>query len=254
MDSIVLLFAVCLLRLWEAQGSSALTSVFVQKGKDLLLGVTEADLPTQINFLSWLFNRSDVLVTFSPDKEPIKYNERVEVFVGNYSIKLKNLQEADSGVYTVRAYGAKEHTETQYNVTVQDSVSPPQLIIDSVPTSSGSCNITVTCSTQDSHHINSTFTCDTQTCSQDIGEASKVTASGASLQVYLSSGSIICNHSNQVSWTTDMTINVCPQQLTGESENKQPVNSNTEFGFSPVLLFFSGNKNNEFYLLASMNC
>ncbi|XP_069367043.1 uncharacterized protein [Paralichthys olivaceus] len=76
----------------------------------------------------------------------------------------------------------------------------------SVSSSSDSCNLTVTCSTQDSHHINSTFRCDANTCSQDEGgDRSKVTTSGASLRVYLSNGSsVICNHSNQVSWAEDI--------------------------------------------------
>ncbi|XP_047446579.1 uncharacterized protein LOC125011411 [Mugil cephalus] len=89
-------------------------------------------------------------------------------------------------------------------VTVQGPVSPVDLNPDSVSISSDSCNLTVTCSTEDSH-INSTFTCDTKTCSQEGGDQSKVTNSGASLRVHLLNGTIICNHSNQVSWTQKKT-------------------------------------------------
>ncbi|XP_047197830.1 uncharacterized protein LOC124854443 [Hippoglossus stenolepis] len=89
----------------------------------------------------------------------------------------------------------------KYSVTVQDPVSLVNGTVDLLSSSSDSCNLTVTCSTQDSHHINSTFRCDTNTCSQEEGgERSKVTTSGTSLRVYLSEGvSVICNHSNQVS-------------------------------------------------------
>ncbi|KAM8727204.1 uncharacterized protein AB9X84_000990 isoform 2-T2 [Acanthopagrus schlegelii] len=89
-------------------------------------------------------------------------------------------------------------------VKAQDPVSPVKLTVDSVSSSSDSCNLTVTCSTQDSH-ISSTFTCDVKTCSQEGGERSGVTTSGASLRVYLVNDSIICNHSNQVSWTKNVT-------------------------------------------------
>ncbi|XP_022613846.1 natural killer cell receptor 2B4-like [Seriola dumerili] len=150
---------------------------------------------------------SNTLVTFSPGKEPIVsdvYTGRVEASVKNFSVKLKNLQEADSGVYIAQVTAAQgDKILARYSVTVQDPVSPVALTVDSVSSSSDSCSLTVTCSTQDSHHINSTFTCDTNTCSQEGGERSKVTTSGASLNVYLLNDLIICNHSNQVSWTNN---------------------------------------------------
>ncbi|XP_051260349.1 uncharacterized protein LOC127365853 [Dicentrarchus labrax] len=159
-------------------------------------------------------NEKDVLVRFSPGRGPIvlsNYNGRVEFSVNNYSLKVKNLQEADSGVYTAQVTRDIEEL-TEYNVTVQDAVSPVKLKVDSVSRSSDSCNLTVTCSTQDSH-ISSAIRCDTKTCSQEGGEQSEVTTSGASLHVYLVNHSIICNHSNQVSWTKDieMTEHFCTQ-------------------------------------------
>ncbi|XP_071348234.1 SLAM family member 9-like [Trachinotus anak] len=208
----------------EAPGSSAVTPVFVQKGNDLLLEIMEADVPEDFSLLSWTFNGKDFLITFSPGREPRVsnlYSGRVEASVKNFSVKLKNLQESDSGVYTARVTGDQEQILSEYKVTVQDPVSPVELTVDSVSSSSDSCNLTVTCSTQDSHHINinSTFTCDTKTCSQEGGERSKVTSSGASLRVYLVNDSIICNHSNQVSWEKDnkMTERFCEGQRGSES-------------------------------------
>ncbi|XP_041658472.1 uncharacterized protein LOC121519714 [Cheilinus undulatus] len=63
--------------------------------------------------------------------------------------------------------------------------------------SSDSSNLTVICRTLD---INNTFTCGRQTCSHEGGEGS---TPGASLDVYLKDGSVICNHSNQASSEKD---------------------------------------------------
>ncbi|MEQ2200490.1 hypothetical protein XENOCAPTIV_030191, partial [Xenoophorus captivus] len=83
-------------------------------------------------------------------------------------------------------------------------VYPVDLIIDSVSSISSSCNLTMTCCTEDSN-VSSTFTCTGKTCHQEGGEKSKVTKSGSSLHVSLLHLSIICNHSNQVSWLQKKT-------------------------------------------------
>ncbi|KAK1879665.1 SLAM family member 9 [Dissostichus eleginoides] len=88
-------------------------------------------------------------------------------------VHLNNLQEADSGVYTAVLERVKPENVAEYNVKVQDRASPPLLTVSSVSDSSSSCSFTVTCSSQDSH-INSTFTCDNQTCSQEGGERNHV--------------------------------------------------------------------------------
>ncbi|XP_040910574.1 uncharacterized protein LOC121192763 isoform X2 [Toxotes jaculatrix] len=186
----------------EAQGSSALTPLFVQTGKDLRLDVMTPVSLVKHTELRWKYNKDENIVRLLHDNTTIIidcYVGRADISAQNYSLLLKNVQQADSGHYSAHFIGNNEKYVAEYNVTVQ-----------------GSCNITVTCSTQDSHHINSTFTCDTQTCSQDRGETSKTTTSAASLQVYLWNGSIICNHSNQVSWAKDVNTpkSVCPQQLT----------------------------------------
>ncbi|XP_070701577.1 SLAM family member 9-like isoform X2 [Pempheris klunzingeri] len=199
----------------EASGSSAV--VFVQRGKDFPLDVITADVLEEDVIVFWKFNKKDVLVRFLPGREPsvtTAYKGRIEFPEKKYSLKLKDLQEADTGVYTAEA------TETdaskiiaEYHVTVQGPVSPVNLTVDSVSNNSDSCNITVTCRAQDSH-INSTFRCDTKNCSQEGGGRSEVTASGAFLHVYLANDSIICNHSNQVSGIKDMknTQDFCPRR------------------------------------------
>ncbi|KAK1879773.1 CD48 antigen [Dissostichus eleginoides] len=131
-------------------------------------------------------------------------------------VLLNNLQEADSGVYTAKVTKLSgDETAAKYNVKVQDRASPPLLTVSSVSDSSSSCSFTVTCSSQDSH-INSTFTCETRACSQEGGERSEGIPD-TFLQVQQSSGSIICNHSNHVSWTNNTIIikDVC-HQLVGK--------------------------------------
>ncbi|XP_073348208.1 SLAM family member 5-like [Pagrus major] len=203
----------------KAQGSSAVTPVFVQKGEDVMLNLTEADVEKD-NDVYWNFNnrstnKVSILVRWYPRTEPAVsqgYTGRIEFTVKKYCVKLKDLQETDSGVYTAQVFRGVFQTRAEYSVTVQDPVSPVKLTVDSVSSSSDSCNLTVTCSTQDSH-ISSTLTCDTKTCSQEGGERSEVTTSGASLRVYLVHDSIACNHSNQVSWTKDVTKiqDFCPR-------------------------------------------
>ncbi|XP_035861352.1 uncharacterized protein LOC118495916 [Sander lucioperca] len=217
MELVVLLCAVSLLHSCEAREPSAETPVFVRKGEDVFLNVTIADVSTE-DLVFWRFNKTVNLARFSPGIFVFdNYKERIE-FLEKYSVKLKNLQEADSGVYTVLVSGDKEKQITGYKITVQDPVSPVNLSVDSVSNSSDWCNLTVSCRAQDSH-INSIFRCDTHTCSQEGGERPQVTPSAADLHVYLSNGSIICNHSNQVSWKKDMkTIeNVCPRHDGPES-------------------------------------
>ncbi|XP_037643697.1 T-lymphocyte activation antigen CD86-like [Sebastes umbrosus] len=203
---VILGLLVCII---EAQGPSAVTPVFVQKGGDVCLNV-DADVPEDFILVEWNFNETVILVRFplggeQPTVSP-GYAGRIEFPEKKYSVKLKNLQEADRGVYTAKVLLNKgDRTLAKYNVIVQDPVSPVELTVISVDSRSSECDLTVTCRTQDSH-INSTLRCDNQTCSQEGGEQSEVTTSGASLHVYLSNGSIICNHSNQVSWTKNIKM------------------------------------------------
>ncbi|XP_051809272.1 uncharacterized protein LOC127535404 [Acanthochromis polyacanthus] len=186
----------------QTPGSSA---VFVKKGEDVLLEVPKSFAPQQKDILIWRFNVRDTLVRFIPGIEPdIFDNYTGRVSVTNYSVKLKNLQAADSGVYDAQVSGARERIIAEYSVTVQDPVSPVELNVDSVLSRSDFCIINATCRTVDSD-ISSSFRCIYQTCNQDGGEQSETTNSGASLRINLSNVLIFCNHSNQVSWTEIMT-------------------------------------------------
>ncbi|XP_034063770.1 uncharacterized protein LOC117540925 isoform X2 [Gymnodraco acuticeps] len=208
----------------EAQGISAGTPVFVLKGEDVLLNVTEAVVLGEFDLFVWKCNKSSIVRFNSKDKKvSANYTGRLEFPVNNYSVKLKNLQEADSGVYSAEV--TKDSTEelAKYNVKVQDRASLPLFTVSSVSDNSSSCSFTVTCSSQDSH-INSTFRCDNQTCSQEGGERSEGIPD-TFLQVHQSNGLIICNHSNHVSWTNDTKIikDVCPKHFDIGQQNIVPI-------------------------------
>ncbi|XP_053186750.1 CD48 antigen-like [Scomber japonicus] len=189
----------------ELAGSSAVTTVFVQKGKDLHLDVNKPVVLGERTVFRWAVNDVKNVVRLFLDNDTSinpSYKGRVEFSVQNHSLLLKNVQHSDSGDYTAVITGDKNQHVAEYKVIIQDPVSPVQLSVNSVSNSTESCSLTVTCSTEDSL-ISSTFRCDTKTCNQEGGEQSEVTTSGSSLRVYLFNDFIICNHSNQVSWTRD---------------------------------------------------
>ncbi|XP_062284232.1 uncharacterized protein LOC133990068 [Scomber scombrus] len=201
--------------------SSDVTTVFMQKGKNLHLDVNKPVVIPESDEFRWTVNDTLSIVRLLPDKRTRildPYKGRVEISVQNHSLLLKNVQHSDSGDYTALITGDKTQHVAEYKVIIQDPVSPVQLSVNSVSNSRESCSLTVTCSTEDSL-ISSTFRCDTQTCNQEGGEQSEVTTSGSSLRVYLFNDSITCNHSNQVSWTRDMKeiLHFCPLTA-GETE------------------------------------
>ncbi|KAI4791285.1 hypothetical protein KUCAC02_034093, partial [Chaenocephalus aceratus] len=223
---VTVLFVIYELYLCESKGISAGTPVFVLKGEHLHLNVTKAVDLGEFEYFSWKFHESNIVKFDSKIKKVFgNYAERLEFPVNNYSVKLNSLQEADSGVYTAVLERETAEELAKYNVKVQDRVSPVNLTVvnSSVSESSPSCSFTATCSSQDSH-INSTFSCDTGTCSQEGGERTEWIPD-TFLQVQQSSGSIICNHSNHVSWTnTTKRINdVCPKHDDPPPPNPVPI-------------------------------
>uniref|UniRef100_A0A667YM41 Immunoglobulin subtype domain-containing protein n=1 Tax=Myripristis murdjan TaxID=586833 RepID=A0A667YM41_9TELE len=178
-------------------------SRFVLKGEDVTLDVQKPDIQ-ETTIFAWRFKREDNVVRLVNDEVFIStnYRGRVEFSSEDYSFLLKSLTEADSGVYSALLFGEQEEQLTKYQVTVQERVSPVHLTVKPVSSSSDSCNVTETCSSQDSS-ISSTVTCDGGNCFLEGGERSEVTASAASIKVYLLNESVICNHSNQVSWRED---------------------------------------------------
>ncbi|KAM4557397.1 uncharacterized protein V3H82_017153 [Fundulus diaphanus] len=181
----------------RAKGSTSVNHVFVQTGKDIILNLTEAEVARNSFFWLWQFN-GNAIVACSPPSPPTvqeTYTGRIEVLEKTYNVKLKNLHKSDSGIYTAKTAAP---IEQKLNTTLQfkvNPVSPVELTINLTSNTSSSI-FTVTCRAGNSS-ISSTLSCENQTC----GESRGITTSGSSLHIYQLNESIICSHSNQVSFT-----------------------------------------------------
>uniref|UniRef100_A0A4W5LS91 Immunoglobulin subtype domain-containing protein n=1 Tax=Hucho hucho TaxID=62062 RepID=A0A4W5LS91_9TELE len=200
------------------------SSVFVLKGQDIRLDVQENVKLKELEVFKWIFRSTNIVrctdtltVRVSPE-----YNNRVEFSEGNFSLLLKNIQQNDSGDYTAGVSGDKEKTIIAYQLIVQERVEPPVLTVDSVCSINATCNVTVTCRGQ---NISVTSSCNSRTCSQVGGESRGAeTSTVPLLSVYVAGGSIICNHSNQVSWANDTKeiVELCPLK----SDQTEKANNN----------------------------
>ncbi|XP_037537316.1 SLAM family member 5-like [Nematolebias whitei] len=195
MAVMVLLLVVSLLD--SAEGSER---KFVKYKTDLLLDINQKTVSTSADF-RWKFNQTVNVVKLNAGSEPNipdTYKNRVKFFKKDYSLLLKNVQHEDSGVYAAIESESTDITLVEYNVIVQDPVSPVKITMDS--SDAKNCNATVTCRTNDSK-ICRTFQCDSKTCSPVTN--SIVSAPYSLLTVYVEHNNIICNHSNNVSSEQD---------------------------------------------------
>uniref|UniRef100_A0AAY5K5Z5 Ig-like domain-containing protein n=1 Tax=Esox lucius TaxID=8010 RepID=A0AAY5K5Z5_ESOLU len=165
---------------------------------------------------TWKFNGVKNVVIYNKQGHQafIPYVRFSEV---NLSLLLENVQERDSGSYTAVLGGETERKVAEYRISVQERLEPPVLTVDSVSSILDTCNVTVTCRGQ-----NTTVTsiCNNHTCSLVGGGSSGAETSTLSrLSIYVAGGTIICNHSNQVSWANDNkkieSIYVCGVGLHG---------------------------------------
>ncbi|XP_021469697.2 SLAM family member 5 [Oncorhynchus mykiss] len=191
-----------LLTLLHQAEPSAETSVFVLKGQDVRLNVqTNVQLKEDVDVLYWKFDTSVNVVKYPPKVTFERYRGRAECSEEDFSLLLKNLQEEDSGLYEAVVTGNNDRNVAKYLIKVQERVEPPVLTVDSVSSINGTCNVTVACRGQNTS-VNSS--CNSSTCSQVGGERRRAeTTTVPLLSVYVAGGSIICNHSNQVSWAND---------------------------------------------------
>ncbi|XP_020322147.1 SLAM family member 9 isoform X2 [Oncorhynchus kisutch] len=179
---------------------------FVLKGENVHLDVQGYAKLNNIEDFKWTFNKSHTLVKYSNESSTVKvytkYQGRVEFSEANFSLVLKNLQEGDSGLYDAGVSGEENKDVAKYHISVQERVVTPVLTVDSNSTINGNCNVTVTCRGQ---NTSVTSSCNSSTCSQVGGESRGAeTSTIPLLSVYVAGGSIICNHSNQVSWAPNM--------------------------------------------------
>ncbi|XP_066512716.1 SLAM family member 7-like [Hoplias malabaricus] len=182
--------------LFTLSSNTECSDVFVSVGDSVQLH-TQEPLPEFTTFI-WKFNKTEKVLEYLK-----KYNDatafprlkdRVAFNNENYSLTLKNLQKTDSGLYEAIVSGQKDTEVAAYNLSVWDPVEAPVLIYQ---LKKETCNITVSCRT---HHLSVNSSCDKKTC-----EERKVSALGlVCLSLFVSSSSIICNHSNPVSWKMDI--------------------------------------------------
>ncbi|XP_036417153.1 SLAM family member 5-like isoform X2 [Colossoma macropomum] len=148
--------------------------------------------------LIWVFNRVNNVLKyyseFKKTKQTPGYEGRVEFNEETYSLTLKNLQKTDSGLYEAKASGDEVTVVAEYRLSVLDPVEAPVL---NLQLSNDTCNITLTCR---GHDLSINSSCYKETC-----EEKEVTSpGGVTLSLSVSGSTIICNHSNPVSWKTDV--------------------------------------------------
>uniref|UniRef100_A0AAY5KAV3 Immunoglobulin subtype domain-containing protein n=1 Tax=Esox lucius TaxID=8010 RepID=A0AAY5KAV3_ESOLU len=196
------------------------SSMFVEKGQNVHLDVPGYEKHKEkigpFILFTWNFNGVESVVAYNKQGHQafIPYVRFSEV---NLSLLLENVQERDSGSYTaILGFILSGYMLvcllTLSSYLFSERVEPPVLTVDSVSSILDTCNVTVTCRGQ-----NTTVTsiCNNHTCSQVGGGSSGSETSTVSLlSVYVAGGTIICNHSNQVSWANDNKeiVELCPMK------------------------------------------
>uniref|UniRef100_A0A8C2IFD7 Si:ch211-209f23.6 n=1 Tax=Cyprinus carpio TaxID=7962 RepID=A0A8C2IFD7_CYPCA len=178
-----------------SSGFSAEISVFVQTGASVQLNIQTQQLP-EFDLLYWSNDKSESIVKYTSETKRVRlhssYKDRVDFNNKTFSLTLKNMQKTDSGLYTARTSGESENNIVTYRVSVIDAVEAPVLTVNSNWFSSDSCTVNFTCRAPELM-INSSY--QNNRCSPQ-----EVTSQINTLILDCSEESIICNHSNPVSW------------------------------------------------------
>ncbi|XP_039532751.1 SLAM family member 9-like isoform X1 [Pimephales promelas] len=179
-------------------GFSAEISVFVQTRDSVQLEIQTQKLP-EFDLLSWINDKSETIVRYMIESKTVRlhpsYKDRVDFNDESFSLTLKNMQKTDSGLYTARTTG-ESNIEITYRVSVIDTVEAPVLTVNS-HWSSDSCVIfSFTCR---SHNLTLSSMFQHGSCSPE----EVISHENYNLTLNCSEESIICNHSNTVSWKED---------------------------------------------------
>uniref|UniRef100_UPI004041C807 CD48 antigen-like isoform X2 n=1 Tax=Brachyhypopomus gauderio TaxID=698409 RepID=UPI004041C807 len=166
----------------------------------------------QFDDLSWIHNDKDTVMKYYRDRDQIivypPFKDRVEFQNKSHGLLLKNLQKNDSGLYTARISGAQNTIVSKYMLYVLDPVTNP--IITQQP-SNDPCNVTFTCR---GHDLSVSFGCYNYSCD----ESKETSDEDKTLSLHFQNKSIICNHSNAVSWKNGVIkMSLC----SSEDETKQ---------------------------------
>uniref|UniRef100_W5KCD0 Immunoglobulin V-set domain-containing protein n=1 Tax=Astyanax mexicanus TaxID=7994 RepID=W5KCD0_ASTMX len=168
-----------------------------------------------------MFNGSEQILQYRKHVNYIilssNYRDRVEFNEETYSLTLKNLQKNDSGPYDLISNGRFRYFE-RFTLSVFDPVKSPLLTFQQNP---DSCNVTLTCR---GHDLSISSSCYNTTC-----EEKEVTSpGGVALSLSVLDSSIVCNHSNPISWkktTVELEIfrYLCPSEGKLSSNLFKPV-------------------------------
>ncbi|KAL1281024.1 hypothetical protein QQF64_015624 [Cirrhinus molitorella] len=127
--------------------------------------------------------------SFCSKKDRVDFNDKT------FFLTLKNMQKTDSGLYTAKTSGESDNNIVTYRVSVIDTVEAPVLTVN-LSWFSDSCSVKFTCRAHELM-INSSY--QNNRCSKE-----EVTShENYTLVLNCIEESIICNHSNPVSWKED---------------------------------------------------
>ncbi|XP_048019734.1 CD48 antigen-like isoform X2 [Megalobrama amblycephala] len=211
-------------------GFSAEISVFVQTGDSVQLDIQTQEIPQEFDDLSWTNDKSENIVKYIHASKTVRphssYKNRVDFNDETFSLTLKNMQKTDSGLYTARTSG-ENNTDIIFRVSVIDAVEAPVLTVNSNWSSSDSCTVNFTCRAHDLM-INSSY--QNNRCSPEEVTSHEI----YTLILNCSEESIICNHSNPVSWKKE-SINIT--QIREENERQSiPHSPSSGFNLTFILI------------------
>uniref|UniRef100_A0A671R6J9 Immunoglobulin V-set domain-containing protein n=1 Tax=Sinocyclocheilus anshuiensis TaxID=1608454 RepID=A0A671R6J9_9TELE len=202
-------------------------SVFVQTGASVQLDIQTQQLP-EFDLLSWMNDKLESIVRYNSDSKIVKlhnpYKDRVDFNDTTFSLTLKNMQKTDSGLYTARISGLINKDFVAYRISVIDAVAAPALTVNS--NCSDSCTVNFTCR---AHELTIYSSYQNNSCSPE-----EVTLQqNYTLILFCSEETIICNHSNPVSWKenrsniTQLCVNngISPNTHTNNAQEMQKINS-----------------------------
>uniref|UniRef100_A0A8C2A7D9 Si:dkey-53k12.1 n=1 Tax=Cyprinus carpio TaxID=7962 RepID=A0A8C2A7D9_CYPCA len=188
-------------------------AVSVQTGSSVQLDI-QIDKLLPFDTLVWMNHESENIVTFSKKTVETEINNYRVVFnQSTFFLTLKNTQKTDSGLYTAEIFGSKNINVAKYRVSVIDAVEAPVLTVNSNRSSSDSCTVNFTCR---AHELMIDSSYQNNSCSPE-----EVTSQINTLILDCSEESIICNHSNPVSWKEDRIniIQLCNNNKKNDSKN-----------------------------------
>ncbi|XP_053343176.1 SLAM family member 9-like [Clarias gariepinus] len=174
----------------------------------------QLDISTKIvnDDLTWLFNQKENIVKYSVRLRVLgRFKGRVKFDEETHSLTLYNIQKTDSGLYQAEYAGEKREIVATHQIHVLDPVGKTFLNV-SHQQSTDTCNVTLICGAQ---NLSLTSHCYNDTC--DMKEQKTVGDAFLSLSLYISNNTIVCNHSNPVSWkTTTMEMKYVKQLCLSE--------------------------------------